>query len=197
MSAYIVQDKTINQIVTHVHLSRDLEWLKQEFAEAIGPCENFGPDLGRALFLMNIDAITARYGKGQAKEFRTLDYKFRLESASELRVYHAIAELVYQCSEGAVPESKLYKLLVELKAAVADSIIDRWEPSRGWSGTTGPGHEGDAFVAALLDELENSLEARCERCCKGLEHSEASCGAPAARRLLVGAGRVSEKGGGQ
>jgi hypothetical protein len=74
---------------------------------------------------------------------------------------------------------------------VADSIIERvTEPSRGWTGATGVGHEGDAYVAALLDELENSLQARCEACCKGCEHDDEHCGAPTARRLLAGAGKV-------
>lgn len=41
----------------------------------------------------------------------------------------------------------------------------------------------------LLDELRNSLEARCESCCKGLEHDDEHCGAPTARRLLARAGR--------
>jgi hypothetical protein len=42
----------------------------------------------------------------------------------------------------------------------------------------------------LLDELQNSLEARCESCCKGLPHDEEHCGAPTARRMLVAAGRI-------
>jgi hypothetical protein len=42
----------------------------------------------------------------------------------------------------------------------------------------------------LLDELRNSLEARCESCCRGVEHDDEHCGAPTARRLLVAAGRI-------
>lgn len=45
----------------------------------------------------------------------------------------------------------------------------------------------------LLDELRNSLEARCEKCCRGLEHGDEHCGAPTARRLLRAAGRIKEK----
>ena len=40
----------------------------------------------------------------------------------------------------------------------------------------------------LLDELRNSLEARCEACCRGVEHDDQHCGAPTARRLLARAG---------
>ena len=42
----------------------------------------------------------------------------------------------------------------------------------------------------LLDELRNSLEARCESCCRGMEHDDEHCGAPTARRLLLAAGRT-------
>ena len=43
----------------------------------------------------------------------------------------------------------------------------------------------------MVDELENSLYARCESCCKGLLHDEAHCGAPTTRRLLVASGRIA------
>jgi hypothetical protein len=42
----------------------------------------------------------------------------------------------------------------------------------------------------LLDELRNSLEARCESCCRRIEHDVEHCGAPTARRLLLAAGRT-------
>jgi hypothetical protein len=42
----------------------------------------------------------------------------------------------------------------------------------------------------LLDELRNSLEARCESCCRQIEHGDEHCGAPTARRLLLAAGRT-------
>ncbi len=42
----------------------------------------------------------------------------------------------------------------------------------------------------LLVELRNSLEARCESCCRQIEHDDERCGAPTARRLLLAAGRT-------
>jgi len=46
----------------------------------------------------------------------------------------------------------------------------------------------------LLDELLNSLEARCESCCRQIEHDDEHCGAPTARRLLLAAGRTIKGG---
>ena len=42
----------------------------------------------------------------------------------------------------------------------------------------------------LLVELRNSLEARCESCCRQIKHDDEHCGAPTARRLLLAAGRT-------
>jgi hypothetical protein len=54
-------------------------------------------------------------------------------------------------------------------------------------------HEsGIAERDELLDELRNSLEARCESCCRGIEHDDEHCGAPNARRLLLAAGRIKQ-----
>jgi hypothetical protein len=82
---------------------------------------------------------------------------------------------MYQCAEGDVPSTKLYRALVDLRLAVSDEIIEARENA-----------------LEIEAELENSLYARCQSCCKGIPHSEARCGAPTARRLLVGLGRVYE-----
>jgi hypothetical protein len=104
---------------------------------------------------------------------RPLDYKFRLETASQLRVYREIGRLAYQCCEGDIPQKKRYRLLVGLKATVADSIID----------------DISEREKQMADELENSLYARWESCCKGVEHDDEHCGAPTTRPLLLGARR--------
>ena len=121
MSAYIVGDQTINRIVSHLKLNRDLEWLRTEFCEAAHATSD--AEIGAALFKLNCQAIEARYGVGEAAKFRDLDYEFRLEPASARRTYDEIATLQYQLSEGDVPETALFKLLIQLKASVADAII--------------------------------------------------------------------------
>ena len=115
MSAYIVEDRTINVIVSHLHLNRDLDWLRREFCECAHATKDIDAGIGNALFAMNVAAVEARYGEGEARKFRPLDYSFRLEPATPLAVYHAIAELMYQSCEGSVPETPLYKRLIELK----------------------------------------------------------------------------------
>ena len=70
----------------------------------------------------------------------------------------------------------------------AQTVIEEAEallPVAHLSGIAEPVAESE-----LLDELENSLHARCENCCKGLQHDDAHCGAPNARRLLSRAGKT-------
>jgi hypothetical protein len=191
MSAYIVEDRTINQIVTHLLHRRDCEWLRQLPDRVVGAkfVRRFRPELvveraellRLALSVPHFDGGDVHLEKCAAK----------LGTAGRGRLDRIRELLLYQCDEGDIAKDRLYGLLDDLKAVVADSIIERvTEPSRGWTGATGVGHEGDAYVAALLDELDNSLQARCEACCKGREHDDEHCGAPTARRLLAGAGKV-------
>ena len=52
--------------------------------------------------------------------------------------------------------------------------------------------EGTIKLVELFGELQNSLEARCEACCRGHKHDDKRCGAPTARRLLRQAGRLHD-----
>jgi len=120
MSAYIVEDRTINVIVSHLHLNRDFEWLRAEFCEVVKPMsKGVDAEIGRALHAMNCAALAARYGD---KEFPR--YQFKLEPASPRQVYAAVKCLQYQACESAIPETALYKLLVAFRSAVADEIIE-------------------------------------------------------------------------
>lgn len=174
---HLVSDKTINLIVTHLFENVNLDWLAREFSEAIpnvaipnvGRTGDFCRDLGNALFEMNAEAVRQRRG-GLIPD----RYAFAIERASDFEVYNAITELKYQCCEGTVPSTKLFRLLTTMKAAVADALV------KGQS----------EREKELVDELENSLYARCEACCRGRKHGDAHCGAPTARRLLAERGRI-------
>jgi hypothetical protein len=117
---------------SHLHLNRDLAWLRAEFCDAVHPTTaNVDSEIGNALHSMNCAALAERYGD---KEFPR--YQFRLEPASPRQVYDAIKNLQYQATEGTIPETALYKLLVQFRAAVADEVIEQ------------SGHQGE--IASLL-----------------------------------------------
>ena len=77
MSAYICEDKTINRIVTYLQISDDLGYARERVLGKLGYTGKFAGELGRAMFELNCQSIEERYGKGQAKEFRSLDYKYK------------------------------------------------------------------------------------------------------------------------
>jgi hypothetical protein len=114
MSAFLVEDKTINYIVN---------WLRSEkflLSEIPYKLKGLGFDttkveweekLGMAMFQLNISGVEARYGKGEAVTFRRMDYHFRQTLPVSLaQVLKSLQCWLYQCCEGRVPETKLYKL---------------------------------------------------------------------------------------
>jgi len=114
MSAFLVEDKTINYIVN---------WLRSEkFLVSPIPhkLKELGFDmskveweekLGMAMFQLNIRGVEARYGKGEAVTFRNMDYHYhRTPPVPLVQVLKSLQCWLYQCCEGEVPETALYKL---------------------------------------------------------------------------------------
>jgi hypothetical protein len=114
MSAFLVEDKTINTIVN---------WLIREqfyFSEIPQKLRTLGFEpavvafaeaLGQAMFQLNIKAVDARYGKGEAATFRKLDYRYHVtEPVPLVQVVKSLRCWLYQCCEGDVPETELYQL---------------------------------------------------------------------------------------
>jgi hypothetical protein len=87
MSAFMVEDRTINCVVN---------WLRRRIDELnIIPSKlkKLGVDtsilgwaeiLGHEMFQLNIKAVDARYGRGEAVKFRKLDYRFEHTEAVPL-----------------------------------------------------------------------------------------------------------------
>ena len=79
-----------------------------------------------AMFDLNCEAVDQRYGPGQAEKFRPLDYKFQyLPHANNFQALKSLRCWLYQCSEGNVPETELYKAFDEISAAICYGIVTR------------------------------------------------------------------------
>lgn len=115
MSAYIVDDKTINRIVSAAILHT---------LDSLTPAPGFlmldsqEPDdwhaLGSAMRDMNVAAVIARYGPSDSLPgpLPLLPYQFRLVTAPGLvQTVKSLACYLYQCSEGDIPERRLYQQL--------------------------------------------------------------------------------------
>lgn len=117
MSAYVVEDDCINAVVTWLYSGQEKAWEISRIEEALSQQgtigDTFPEKLGNAMFALNCDAVDQRYGEGQAKEFRELNYAHGQKFlGSNYAVYDRLGEFLYQCSEGDVPESsKLFHAL--------------------------------------------------------------------------------------
>ena len=84
MSAYIVEDQTINQIVGYLSQlegTSSKQWIIRPLTELGFPELRTNLDkqkeLGEEMFKLNCESINQRYGENQAEQFRPLDYAFK------------------------------------------------------------------------------------------------------------------------
>jgi hypothetical protein len=132
MSAFVVNDKTINDSIAFMEtLTNNNSWM-------LNPLSELGYDLssradrerlGKDLFNLNVDGVNERYGDNQAQAFRPLDFKFvdGISSTKRLNIYQCIKSLrclLYQCSEGNVPEQNLFKALEEVVGRLDRHVVN-------------------------------------------------------------------------
>ena len=130
MSAFIVADKTINNVVNWLQREIDHLSLIPDKLQKLGVDtteDGWAERLGYAMFQLNINAVDARYGNGEAKKFRKLDYRYQVTIPVPLvQVLKSLQCWLYQCSEGAVPETGLYKLFAtDIQLYLMSKIIER------------------------------------------------------------------------
>lgn len=123
MSAFVVEDKTINRILSFINRWRDGSW----YTERLFTAAELNPDhpdawerLGQSLLLMNYDAVNARYTE---QDVPTVFEFHWTEAETDIQVFKSMQCFLYQCSEGTVPERALYKALDQLKNGLAERII--------------------------------------------------------------------------
>lgn len=131
MSAYIVEDKTINRIVSWVDgkLQKDHVYLFRKLLKAaeVDVTEKDWPArLGISMAILNDRAVNARYGEATAdKDREGVTYRFRWEpTSSRIQVLKSLQCWSYQCAEGDIPEtSELYKVAEEIVGYLACNIV--------------------------------------------------------------------------
>ena len=135
MSAFVVDDITINRVVswmnvkamgsrdTWFHVLRPFVEMGYKLETEIG-CKR----LGEEMFTVNCESIEQRYGEGEAKEFRDLDYQYKFGGFSETGDIHQVLKSlrcwIYQSCEGNVPEtSALYKAMDRLSRDIPSVLV--------------------------------------------------------------------------
>jgi len=117
MSAFVVDTDCMDRVVRGFEI------------QSSGNCTR----LGRDLFKLNIEAVRQRYGDPVDEMlpdgWTPSDYVYVEPPAvpgvpSDVDSLKAMHCLIYQCSEGDVPEQSLYRILVELSQALERRVLD-------------------------------------------------------------------------
>jgi hypothetical protein len=119
MSAFIVEQTTINRIVTTIGL--ECHWTVFDDLAELG----FGDDLqalGRAMLNLNVDAVNQRYNEHTNP--LDLPYRFRPEPVTDIQAFKSLECWLYQCTEGNVPQQKLYQVLKAFRHTLANRIVE-------------------------------------------------------------------------
>lgn len=134
MSAYIVEDETINKIVSFLYAKANgpdssIRWdatklfkMGYDLASS-SSCS----DLAHKMFDMNVTAINAKYGEGEAEMFRPLDFRFQFAPASLIEVIKVLKAWKYQCTEGDIPKLALYSAMDELHCLLCIDFVEQTE----------------------------------------------------------------------
>jgi hypothetical protein len=104
MSAFVVGDKTISRVVYGL-------------STTIDPLLDNLTSVGQRLLEMNIEAVRQRYGHADQTKSDVAGYVYAMPDASDgsVHTYKAMQCLLYQCTEGNVPEQDLYKIVKQAK----------------------------------------------------------------------------------
>lgn len=130
MSAFITSDKNINSIISFIrsdsgknqHIYRSLEnmnltWGGKDDAHV----------LGSKMRDLNIEAVCARYTDDKVEVLKgNDDYKFvEIPRPSRIEAYKSLRCWLYQCAEGHVPETDLFKAFNQVSGEMAMHIVNR------------------------------------------------------------------------
>ncbi|SRR6266568_1598565 len=122
MSAFLVSEKTINVIVATLSAFLNDNHFLQEKASALSidvSSTYWQEKLADALFKLNCEALHQRYNDS---EFPLFQFQ-NAHDPSLIQVYKSLQCFLYQCSEGNVPEKKLFKFMEEFSHILANRIV--------------------------------------------------------------------------
>ena len=122
MSSWIVNDSVINSVIELIQESDNFDNLKTKLVNLKFYGDSWEIDwkkFGQALLDMNYEAVNQRYNEKEKAS------KFKLKS-TDFDIYQKIKNLHclhYQCMEGNIPETNLFKFIEELDYIIESSII--------------------------------------------------------------------------
>ena len=134
MSAYIVEQKTVNRIITFLMyppsdysttaLQEPLE--KLCFFLSSRDSKKHALHLGKRLMELNFYAVKERYGDNVTQEECDCirNYEFSREPVSPVQAMKSLRCFLYQAYEGDADETALFKAMERIKANIAIEIVE-------------------------------------------------------------------------
>ena len=130
MSAYIVEDETINRIAGYLAMcAQDKKLWITHHLEKIGysitnplQCKR----LAEEMFTLNCDSIEQRYGGGAAEDMsggHAFVYCCEFDGSSRTQVLKSLSCFLYQACEGDCEKSPLFQALSRIKGSLAYDIL--------------------------------------------------------------------------
>jgi hypothetical protein len=105
MSAFIVSERTMHRAV-HALMPPD------------SPCAACD-EMGQQLYRLNAEAVLQRYGRPEDVP----EYRYAVVFPPLIQQLKSLSCLIYQCSEGNVPQTALYQSLVRRKIDLTREIV--------------------------------------------------------------------------
>lgn len=139
MSAYIVSNEVINRILSGIESGRFNNNLSIGIPRpSAAHCTELlnAPieELGQELYKLNYLAVCKRYPDaghndlpGPYNDGALLGYEYKpiFPGPTLQQLYKDLSCLIYQCSEGDIPDRALYKELVDYKIDLAEAFLNR------------------------------------------------------------------------
>ena len=128
MSSCIVNDKTLNRILTFMSGWNFYNNSKLKFAfwKLTEPKEEREKELkaiGLRIKSLNAEAINQRYNEANGKQ----KFIYSFEECDIYQAYNHLRCLTYQMLEGNIPKKRLYKLLEKIETLMAIEIANEHE----------------------------------------------------------------------
>ncbi|AJP62024.1 hypothetical protein [ANMV-1 virus] len=132
MSTYVVDDETINKVVSYMNASANgpdanTPWDASKLAKmGFNVASSVDcPRLAHAMFDMNVAAVNARYGEEEGEDFPLHSFKFYFVPAPLIEVIKALETWLYQCLEGEMPKLRLYQAMREIHCWLCIEAVHR------------------------------------------------------------------------
>jgi hypothetical protein len=139
MSSYVVDDETINMVVSYLYAKGNGpdDWLRYRAVKLA----KMGYDLtnpehcekvANLMFELNVAAVNKKYGKGEAEKFRPLDFKYLLAyPGSQMQAIKALETWLHQCLEKDVHLHRLYGAMKQIRDMLCIDYVHNSEEYEG------------------------------------------------------------------